>query len=590
MKTFYFTSVLLCFIAATTFAQNFTIQNNTQSVTILPNAIQSNRPEMTGKGNISIGKEALRLAGTGPLGNVNSIAIGDSALSNTNIGAIDVIAIGFNAAKNTGKQSSINGPGIINLAIGNNALIDNTTGYGNLAIGYKAINKGNNNGNVAIGHYALQSLGSVSSDNIAIGNNTMAVLTTGKKNITIGGMQLFQSGENNTSIGSESFGGANTSGYDNVSIGAKSLYSNKASGNTAIGTNAMFENTVGYNNTALGNNSMKNLASGYNNVAIGADALNASVSGGLNVAIGANALLANQFGNNNVAIGQAAGLYNKGSNNIFLGTFAGLNEQGNDKLYIANKDNNYPAIYGDLVSGQIGLSTNTPADQFVIYQTSSSLPNYAQWTNNYSGQLDNDGLEIGIQSGLDAFIWQNENKPLIVGTNNMERLRINADGLIGVGRTATTNIFEVEGEASKTTAGNWVGNSDKRLKKNIVYINSQDALQKVLQMKGAYYEWNDTSTGIKRPKGVQFGFIAQDLQQIFPAKVKIDNLGYLQTAYGDYDPMFVEAIKALNEKIERLEKENTALKTFNNDLLAMKSEFAELKEMIKHKAVINNAK
>jgi hypothetical protein len=35
--------------------------------------------------------------------------------------------------------------------------------------------------------------------------------------------------------------------------------------------------------------------------------------------------------------------------------------------------------------------------------------------------------------------------------------------------------------------------------------------------------------------------------------VEEDKLGYLQTAYGTYDAMTVEAIRALNEKIEKLE-------------------------------------
>ena len=39
-----------------------------------------------------------------------------------------------------------------------------------------------------------------------------------------------------------------------------------------------------------------------------------------------------------------------------------------------------------------------------------------------------------------------------------------------------------------------------------------------------------------------------------------DNLGYLQTAYGTYDAMTVEAIRALNDQIGTLQAENAALK------------------------------
>ena len=79
-------------------------------------------------------------------------------------------------------------------------------------------------------------------------------------------------------------------------------------------------------------------------------------------------------------------------------------------------------------------------------------------------------------------------------------------------------------------------------------------------MRGVTYFWNDDKTGIDRPESLQYGFIAQELMQVFPDKVTKDNLGFYQTAYGDYDPIFVEAIKELNTKIDNLESENEQLK------------------------------
>jgi predicted nuclease with TOPRIM domain len=79
-------------------------------------------------------------------------------------------------------------------------------------------------------------------------------------------------------------------------------------------------------------------------------------------------------------------------------------------------------------------------------------------------------------------------------------------------------------------------------------------------MKGVTYEWNDTVTGYSRPEGTQYGFIAQDLQKVWPSKISEDGLGYLKTAYGDYDPMFVEAIKALHQKLEEAQDINSTQK------------------------------
>lgn len=150
------------------------------------------------------------------------------------------------------------------------------------------------------------------------------------------------------------------------------------------------------------------------------------------------------------------------------------------------------------------------------------------------------------------------------------------DGKVGINMTPSTNDLEVSGTASKATAGSWLANSDKRLKKNITTINPQEALKKIIRLRGVNYEWDDNSTNINRPKGYQMGFIAQEIAEIFPEKVTKDNLGYLQTAYGDYDPIVFQAIKALNDKIENLEKENTQLKLALEKINALEAKLEQM--------------
>ncbi|MEK7254431.1 MAG: tail fiber domain-containing protein, partial [Bacteroidota bacterium] len=103
-----------------------------------------------------------------------------------------------------------------------------------------------------------------------------------------------------------------------------------------------------------------------------------------------------------------------------------------------------------------------------------------------------------------------------------------------------------------SSAGDWLANSDARLKKNILPLNSEEMLQKILALQGVTYEWNDDQTGSERPEGIQYGFTAQNIQAVFPTLVEEDKLGYLQTAYGTYDAMTVEAIRALYQENEAL--------------------------------------
>lgn len=155
-------------------------------------------------------------------------------------------------------------------------------------------------------------------------------------------------------------------------------------------------------------------------------------------------------------------------------------------------------------------------------------------------------------------------------------IQIMGNGLVGINRAPTTNSLEVSGNASKNTAGGWLANSDRRLKKNINTIDSEYALNKLLALRGVTYEWDDDKTGINRPEELQYGFIAQELMEVFPEKVTKDNLGFYQTAYGDYDAVFVQAIKALNTKIETLETENKILKEKLSKLEALEARILAL--------------
>ena len=130
-------------------------------------------------------------------------------------------------------------------------------------------------------------------------------------------------------------------------------------------------------------------------------------------------------------------------------------------------------------------------------------------------------------------------------------------GYVGIGRVPTTNRLEVKGQASKNMAGDWLANSDARLKKNIQQLDANAILKKLLALKGVTYEWNDNKTTYERPEGIQYGFTAQNIQAVFPTLVEEDADGYLQTAYGTYDAMYVEAFRALQQQITDQQEKNT---------------------------------
>ena len=116
----------------------------------------------------------------------------------------------------------------------------------------------------------------------------------------------------------------NTAGYSNSAVGLNALYSNTTGySNSAVGLSSLYSNTTGYNNSAIGLNALYSNATGNANSAVGASALYHNTTGSSNSAYGVNALYNNTTGGNNSAVGVSALLNNTtGTNNSAVGASA----------------------------------------------------------------------------------------------------------------------------------------------------------------------------------------------------------------------------------------------------------------------------
>ncbi len=342
---------------------------------------------------------------------------------------------------------------------------------------------------------------------------------------------------------------------------AATAFGNKtvASGNSAT---SFGENTTasGSSSTAFGNGAIASentsTAFGLNTRANGvlstAFGTATTASGQISTAFGANSVAS---ANNSTAFGQhtTASSFNSlviGRYNVIPASVSAINWIGTDPLFVigngtsnVNRSNAITVIK----NGNTGFGIDNPvsavhANSRIVIErptggnaTSAAL----EWRSNgaYRGGL---GWDVNAA----RFFFYD-------GKSNTNTMFIN-NGRIGIQRDPTTNALEVNGSASKSSAGDWIANSDARLKKNIKPISG--ALEKLLQLKGITYEWNDDKTGFERPAGSQFGFTAQNIQKVFPELVSADAQGYLQTAYGTYDAVMVEAMRELMNKVEVLEK------------------------------------
>ncbi|MFH1866584.1 MAG: tail fiber domain-containing protein [Patescibacteria group bacterium] len=96
--------------------------------------------------------------------------------------------------------------------------------------------------------------------------------------------------------------------------------------------------------------------------------------------------------------------------------------------------------------------------------------------------------------------------------------------------------------------------SDESLKKNISII--PNALDKVLKLEGVSFEWKDKEKG----EGVNIGFIAQDVEEIFPEVVSTDANGLKSLQYGNLVAPLIEAIKEQQKQIKEQQVQIDELK------------------------------
>lgn len=96
--------------------------------------------------------------------------------------------------------------------------------------------------------------------------------------------------------------------------------------------------------------------------------------------------------------------------------------------------------------------------------------------------------------------------------------------------------------------------SDERLKTGVQDIPAP--LERVLSLRGVQFEWDiETFPEMDFEDGKQIGFIAQEVEQIFPELVTTDTTGYKMIDYAKLTVVLVEALKEQQLEIETLEQQ-----------------------------------
>jgi hypothetical protein len=430
-------------------------------------------------GDFNVGMGAFSLA-FGYSGG-NGIGIGSTSLAG-GLGSYN-IGLGYGAGQNIKGNGYNNCIGFATLSFG--------SGTYNNALGYYALLGSSGSYNIGIGWNAIyQNKGD---ENIGIGANVLQI-NTGSYNTAVGGHGLYgASGTNNTAMGHKA-GYYTPTGYnrpnkDNLYLGASGRALNSGGSNEII----IGAHTIGYgsNTATLGNTNITDTIlrgtvhmpmveittgavsgyvlmsdatgsgwwvdpstvpgtsgySGFSGVSgYSGESGWSGVSGFSGIAVsttGTSGYLAKFISSTEITNGP---VYIDGNNRVGIGTttpenYVDVYKPGVSTIRAKSTDvtsSSYGGVRFEADSAGAGLYTHSSGRTALTRYGIASL---ASWTE--IAQVTGNGLILSTYTN---------NKPIVLGTNNLERMRILGSGEVGIGTTAPTGkLHTVESTYAAST-------------------------------------------------------------------------------------------------------------------------------------------
>lgn len=557
------------------------------------------RNNTTGIHNTALGLTALYLNTTAG----RNTAIGNNTLYTQSFNNGGTAWNSFNVAVGDSalfyNQPTATTNGYYNTAIGNQAMRTNTTGYQNTATGSVALYSNTTGQLNSADGWASLFKNSTGQYNAASGAMAMYYNTSGNYNVGMGTQALHNNvtGSNNTVIGKDAgLGVLNNSYSNNTILGYQSGYGlTTGSNNVFLGYQAGYAETTGSNKLYIANSSSNPpliygdfstgrvgiatitpneklevngnmLLTGTGTIYTGAGITNMTIhsgdgtgSGGAMTIRGGNAGVGSGGAGGNITIQGGANLPSGGAGYGGLGAPGivniigsyGYNSVGGAINITAGATSCWSLVSGSHsdvnISGGQNLAT-TDASSIVLeggYTIGTSCPPPGATGGNLV-------LKSGLGSGTGT-------------TGNIQLL----NGNVGIGCTAPAYKLHVIGDIASSgtvrstnvvVVGAITACSDVRYKTNISPI--KNSLKNLMQLQGVNYYWKTSEYGnMNFTDKLQIGFIAQDLEKVFPEMVFTDEKGYKSIDYSRLTPVLVETIKeqqkqitAISNRLNEIEK------------------------------------
>ena len=278
--------------------------------------------------------------------------------------------------------------------------------------------------NMFLGSGAGAAIQATGQYNIALGENALNDVTTGDKNIAIGyGALAANTSDENVAVGPNALT-SNIGGADNTAIGSDVLEDNTTgTSNTGVGSNALDSNTEGTDNTALGVGAGRNITTGDQNIIIGSGLNAPSATANGQISIG-NLI----FGTNATGTGTTVS-----TGAVGIGTAAPFSTF---TLHVRGPPGGIALENSDVATTSTGFAfyqsaMPTAADQrlgyFLFGTNNGGTARHGAMLSAYT-EAAWSGSSLGTSLRF-------ETTP-VGSTTRVERLRVTGSGLVGIGTTA----------------------------------------------------------------------------------------------------------------------------------------------------------
>lgn len=216
-------------------------------------------------------------------------------------------------------------------------------------------------------------------------------------------------------------------------------------------------------------------------------------------------------------------------------------------------------------SGNVGIGTTSPYAKFSIQanagETNTTLFSIASSTastNTTMFSVSNTGVstfgdtsgagDASMQLGNDTNAWSVGYKSSDKSFNIASSTNLTGTAALSIAKNGTVTIVgpSVTCVLGNGTSATNCSSSDERLKTNITALGTQDGLAAIQSLNPVIFNWNAWMQSNGASATIQFGFIAQDTEHVFPNLVSQDvNTGYYKLDYQGFIAPIVESIQQI---------------------------------------------